>query len=224
MSKTIVGVLAYIPLISGQRGYTFQADRNSCDGQCYHCHNSSTHWEWDHIRQMSTNFAYTQLGHWTDDARREMQHHMDDAWNPENHYKCVPGVINLRLMSHQFMPPTEFVKPEPYDFLDSLNAHTGLLDLLQSAWPTIINGGWPVFREVHLLARRVRAVYLEGTFPEMPPNPCDAMNSDFDRQYMNALNYHLATGTMPPTDISMRAYLLIFISSSVQQILIGALK
>lgn len=115
----------------------------------------------------------------------EIQRLIDFAWQVGVRFTCMMGIVALRLLSYGYTDPLSFFPDDsfgPPEFVDTLNVNTGLLDVLTSSWTSILAGGWPVFREVWQLRRRLRDRLAdgEGTFPKLRSrrNACDEMDGD----------------------------------------------
>ena len=46
----------------------------------------------------------------------------------------MPGIITMRLLSYCFGDPNELLEDRVLKFLNTFNANTGALDLIQSSW------------------------------------------------------------------------------------------
>ena len=46
----------------------------------------------------------------------------------------MPGIITMRLLSYCFGDPNELLEERVLSFLNTFNANTGALDLIQSSW------------------------------------------------------------------------------------------
>lgn len=148
-----------------QQYYTFGADRFACDGQCMYCRDSHAHARWGRVREILTTYKarhdravqeedYSIARAW----HGELQELLDWSWE-QHKFECIPGIINLRLSSYCFTPLEQFSEKEDdrLDWLIQLNSHTGVLDLLQSAWPQLLQGGWPIFMLLDEVNRKMRA-------------------------------------------------------------------
>ncbi|CAD7955259.1 unnamed protein product [Amoebophrya sp. A120] len=147
-----------------QSYYTFGADRFACDGQCMYCSSSHAHARWSRIREVLTtykerhdravathDYSFAQAWHF------ELQELLDWSWD-RHKFECIPGIINLRLASYGYTSLQQFTEPtdDVMDWLIQFNAHTGALDLLQSAWPQLLQGGWPIFMLLDEVSRKIR--------------------------------------------------------------------
>ncbi|CAD7927467.1 unnamed protein product [Amoebophrya sp. A25] len=171
-----------------QSYYSFGADRYACDGQCMYCSNSHAHSRWARVREILTTYKerhdravlahdYTIAQAW----HFEIQELLDWSWD-RHKFECIPGIINLRLASYGFTPLTQFsdADDDVMDWLIQFNAHTGVLDLLQSAWPQLLQGGWPIFMLMDEVSRKMRA-FLKDRGSEYPKlwhtSLCDAQDA-----------------------------------------------
>merc|ERR1740117_1403789 len=91
----------------------------------------------------------------------EVQQLINWSWEKDARYNCIIGIIGLRLLSYGFADPMQFPEDDPevdcLDFLDVFNAHTGALDMITSSWAAVLAGGWPFFRELVHVSRKVKA-------------------------------------------------------------------
>jgi len=168
--------------------YTFGADRFACDGQCMYCSNSHVHARWSRVREVLSTYQkrHEEL---TNTGQKELaavwhfelQELLEWSWQ-RHQFECVPGIISLRLASYEYTDMHSFIEADNdvLDFLIQMNAHTGVLDLLQSSWPGILQGGWPLFAQMDQVSRKVKAFLAdlpEGTYENIHRNSeCDSMD------------------------------------------------
>eukprot|EP00927_Polykrikos_kofoidii_P062077 TRINITY_DN56900_c0_g1_i1.p1 TRINITY_DN56900_c0_g1~~TRINITY_DN56900_c0_g1_i1.p1 ORF type:complete len:905 (+),score=145.73 TRINITY_DN56900_c0_g1_i1:84-2717(+) len=199
--------------------YSFMADRTTCDGQCSWCREAKVHHHWADIRSKLGQWVYRDLR--KDEERgdhklkveggslavsglraadlqlMELQNMITYSWDVNHKFDCVVGIIALRLLTYGYTNPMQFTHPnvDVLDWLDTFNQHTGILDFLTSSWAEVIAGGWPIFRELLLVSRKVVDRLLEeGSWPRMQErhNECDELDTEADILYrdkvVDALN------------------------------------
>eukprot|EP00928_Gymnodinium_smaydae_P096580 TRINITY_DN8562_c0_g5_i1.p1 TRINITY_DN8562_c0_g5~~TRINITY_DN8562_c0_g5_i1.p1 ORF type:complete len:731 (+),score=133.96 TRINITY_DN8562_c0_g5_i1:56-2194(+) len=186
--------------------YSFLAERSECDGQCTYCRHAHNHEHWAEIRSKIGRYVYWRKegepGGAPEDRMApagvhhvDIQNMIDYSWERGKTFECVIGVISMRLLSFAYLDPMQFVEESPenfdvLDFLDVFNQHTGALDLLQSAWAALLAGGWPVFRQLLLVGRKVRdRMATPGAYPRLQgrPNECDSLDSAADVGYRDEI-------------------------------------
>ncbi|CAJ1405298.1 unnamed protein product [Effrenium voratum] len=144
---------------------------------------------------------------------REVQELINWSWIKGVNFECILGIIALRLLSFGYSDPLQFNANDPdfgvLDFLDTFNAHSGALDLLTSSWAALLAGGWPVFKELHLVGKKLMDVMDDRPmkYPGLQtrPNECDELDSEEDLNYRDALVHGLASGEMPVLGIHLLA-------------------
>ncbi|CAJ1329458.1 unnamed protein product [Effrenium voratum] len=167
---------------------------------------------------------------------REVQELINWSWIKGVNFECILGIIALRLLSFGYSDPLQpraqgapvpkgpgrwhgqvtmgrFNANDPdfgvLDFLDTFNAHSGALDLLTSSWAALLAGGWPVFKELHLVGKKLMDVMDDRPmkYPGLQtrPNECDELDSEEDLNYRDAVVHGLASGEMPVLGIHLLA-------------------
>eukprot|EP00913_Durusdinium_trenchii_P011946 g11221.t1 len=170
--------------------YSFMADRLECEGQCTYCRHAHNQHKWAEIR--------SKIGHYDSVLARTEHHQVQNlinwSWTKGVNFECILGIIALRLLSFGYSDPLQFnVYDDPnfgvLDFLDTFNAHSGALDLLTSSWAALLAGGWPVFKQLHLVSKKLIDVMDDRLGPDL--NYRDAVVHGLKSGEMPALGVHL---------------------------------
>ncbi|CAE8589009.1 unnamed protein product, partial [Polarella glacialis] len=207
--------LASLLLFAGEVGgkeyamsYSFMADRSECDGQCTYCSHSHNQRKWSDIRTRVSQYVYRPKEYMgTREGREEhaaVQELIDWSWTKGASFECIIGIIGLRLLSYGYSDPLQFNDGESFDvldFLDIFNAHTGTLDLLTSSWAALLAGGWPIFKELWHVGRKLKDRMNDTPikYPNLQEraNECDKLSTKEDIIYMDAVIQGLETGELP---------------------------
>jgi len=143
---------------------------------------------------------------------QEIQKILNWSWEKGTRYECIIGIIAMRLLTYGYSNPMQFLEGDDWDvldFLDTFNSHTGALDLLTSSWAALLAGGWPVFREFHLVSRKVRDRLADGDPKyhklQERPNECDHIDSAEDSAYRDSVVEALESGVVPPAALHLAA-------------------
>lgn len=210
----------FVPLVFAKeysKTYSFMADRNECEGQCTYCRHAHQQHKWAEIRSKIGHYVYRRA---EDDSvlamaeHREVQDLINWSWTKGVNFECILGIIALRLLSFGYSDPLQFnVHHDPefgiLDFLDTFNQHSGALDLLTSSWAALLAGGWPVFRQLHLVSKKLIDVMDDRPmkYPNLQerPNECDELDGEEDLNYRDAVIFGLNSGEMPALGIHLLA-------------------
>eukprot|EP00971_Amphidinium_carterae_P152185 3016433-Amphidinium_carterae.1 len=122
-------------------------------------------------------------------------------------FECIIGIISLRMLSYGYSDPFQFSdsNADAMEFLDDFNRNTGALDLFTSSWPHVLAGGWPIFREMLLISRKVRD-RMETPTQRLHDrlNECDMHDSEDDKEYQRVVRESLEkSGSCPTIGISL---------------------
>lgn len=198
--------------------YTFMANRNECDGQCTYCQHAHHQFRWSDIRTKITRYVNRPPPADSDSVppdvavaiaseARDVQTFIDWSWSEGTHFECIIGIISLRLLSYGYSDPFQFNEGNfnVLDWLDTFNSHTGALDLLTSSWAAVLGGGWPVFKQLLLVSRKLRDRLADDgrLFPALVErdNECDILDGPAEASYrkqlrsVSARKEHALSGT-----------------------------
>ncbi|CAK9047160.1 unnamed protein product [Durusdinium trenchii] len=188
-----------------------------CTLRCTYCRHAHNQHKWAEIRSKIGHYVYSDPD--DDSVLARTEHHqvqnlINWSWTKGVNFECILGIIALRLLSFGYSDPLQFnVYDDPnfgvLDFLDTFNAHSGALDLLTSSWAALLAGGWPVFKQLHLVSKKLIDVMDDRPmkYPNLQtrPNECDEMDAEEDLNYRDAVVHGLKSGEMPALGVHLLA-------------------
>jgi len=208
--------------------YTFAIISGACDGACVYCREARLHHIWNHVRMLTSYYVFEHRFNNVSAVyssspeglrQKEIQDMINWSWESGVKFECTPGIISMRLLTYQFPDARELFEGEVITFLEAMNCHTGIWDILQSSWPALMAAGWPLFQQLVGISRKLRRVlYIFGDedghakeneyffphsstdqFPNLPrENNCDISLTERDRVYIMNVNEALRMGYVLP--------------------------